>query len=775
MRLQYRGFDRAGLIEFDCDGAVVRNPFELALQATVGGTAALDYLRPAPDLVPRLFPLRFLPDPREDAAARAAMDWLLAHEVALGSRPDASVWHYDFEWNFRGEPIPAPWVSAFAQAYVVFAGLCWFRHDGDPAHLALAERAARGMCAPIRDGGTAHELAPGAVVFEEIPGAQPTHIFNAHLVALLALCELAAVSSDRAFHAAWQAGLRGYEALADQFDTGFWSTYDCAPAVEAVFQLCPDRDGIGVGKVTLRTGKRTVRLDLGDDAVFAPGPVRAAGIDWGPIVADRGRRLRTLRHGPTLHAEPVPTGTRQNTYLYLGDALGADGELHLEIEVSGPGGSSIGLGIRAAPEGLWRELPQRLVIGKDGTARVRIAPQVLRTPVGLAYHRYHILLLQELARASGHAPFAAAAERLLARQDAYRAELLAPKAAPPRLTRVYWSVNSACGLACKMCDFGVGNREASLYKALRPTEEKTVLAADLVIRRCLEARPDLEVVHFIGTEPLFHPDIPRMVREIKAGGIKVIVTTNGLRLDRMLAPVLAAGVDELWISIDGPPPVHDEIRGHAGLFDIIAKALRAERDALAAAKARGFRLCISCAISPLNHDVLADMVRATADLPFDLYWLTHLNYITPEIAAAHNARHGQYRIAPSTVTVPEMETSRVNPFVLYRALREAEREAIALGRSFESVPALDFLGVIEHYARPERPVGKPHCQAPSSCLEIASDGSASVMARCYQMALGNIHRQPLREIFAGGALSGFRAFLAQEGIQPPCLRCCGIM
>lgn len=775
MRLQYRGFDPSGLIEFDCDGAVVRNPFELALQATVGGTAALDYLRPAPDLVPRLFPLRYLPDPRDDAQARAAMEWLLQNEVPIGSRADASVWHYDFDWTFRGELVPAPWVSAFAQAYVVLAGLCWFRHGSDPAHLALAERAARGLATPIRDGGCAFELSPGAVCFEEIPSAQPTHIFNAHLVALLALRELAGVSSDPTHDAAFKLGLRGYEALADQFDTGFWSTYDCAPAVEVALQLLPDRDGLALGRVHARAGERRAELDLGHDDAFDQGAVRAAGIDWGPIQEVEGRRLRTLRHGPTLHAEPVPTGTRQNTYLYLGDAAVSAGMLRLDVDLRGPAGSSLGIAVRGAPDVVWRELPQRLRPTPTGRAQVEIPLTAMRAPVGAAYHRYHILLLQELARVSGHAPFTAKADRLLALWDRHRAEVLAPPPRAPKLSRVYFSVNSACGLACKMCDFGIGNREASLYKALRPTEEKTILAADLVIQRCLEARPDLEAVHFIGTEPLFHPDIPRMVREVKAGGIKVIVTTNGLRLDRMLVPVLEAGVDELWISIDGPPETHDDIRGHDGLFEIIRTALRTHADAIAKAKARGFRLCISCAISPLNHHLLGDMVRATADLPFDLYWLTHLNYITPEIAAAHSRRHPQYKIAASTVTIPEMETSRVNPFVLYRALREAEREAIALGRQIESVPALDFLGVMEHYGQPERPVGKPHCQAPSSCVEVASDGSVSVMSRCYQMDTGNIHTQSLRSIFLGETLTGFRSFLAREGLQPPCLRCCGIM
>ncbi|MFY9343803.1 MAG: D-glucuronyl C5-epimerase family protein [Planctomycetota bacterium] len=773
MRLHYRGPGPTGLIEFDCGGVAVHNPFEVALQAMAGETAGLEYLRQEPDLVPRLFPLRFLPDPRADEHARVAMAWLCEHEVRLTDT--ASVWHYDFDWAFGDQHLAAPWISAFAQAYVVLACLHWFRHGGDREHLERARRAAAGLITPIAAGGCSTVVVPGTLFFEEIPGSRPTHIFNAHLASLLALCELHADTADPAFRAAIDAGVRGFEALADQFDTGSWSVYDCARTADVALQLRPDRDGPALGRVALRAGGTRRVLELGDDAVFDSGAVRAAGIDWGDVIDVGGRRHRRLRHGPSRHSEPVPTGTRQNTYLYFGTIELDGGPVELEVDLHAPDGGSVALAVRSLPDGIWRELPGRLLASPSGTVRCALPVAALRQPVSAVYHRFHVLLLQELARVSGHASFATLADRFLAHWDRYRAEALTPPPRPPRLERVYFSVNSACGLACKMCDFGIGNREASLYKALRPTDEKTVLAPDLVIRRCLEARPGLEGVHFIGTEPTFHPDLPRMVREIRAGGIRVIVTTNGLRLDRALVPLLEAGVNDLWISIDGPPPVHDEIRGYDGLFQIIAGALTRHAEPIAAAKRRGLQIAISCAISPLNHHVLADVVRSTAELPFDLYWFTHLNYITPEIAAAHSHRHPQYKIAASTVTIPEMATDRVDPFVLYRSLRAAEREVKALGRRMSAVPALDFLGVIEHYGRPERPVGRPHCHAPDSCLEVASDGSVSVMARCYQMDLGNIHRSSLHDIFTGSTLGGFRGFLAQEGLQPPCLRCCGIM
>jgi len=73
-------------------------------------------------------------------------------------------------------------------------------------------------------------------------------------------------------------------------------------------------------------------------------------------------------------------------------------------------------------------------------------------------------------------------------------------------------------------------------------------------------------VDISGGEPLLLRDLPELVDVLLAGGCAVSVTTNGTHLARH-AETLAARVDALRVSLDGPDPVqHDRWRG-AGSFE----------------------------------------------------------------------------------------------------------------------------------------------------------------------------------------------------------------
>jgi uncharacterized Fe-S cluster-containing radical SAM superfamily enzyme len=56
-------------------------------------------------------------------------------------------------------------------------------------------------------------------------------------------------------------------------------------------------------------------------------------------------------------------------------------------------------------------------------------------------------------------------------------------------------------------------------------------------------------------EPLSHPNIVDMVRQAKALGLSVELITNATLLDKSLASQLIdAGLDMLWVSLDGAKP-----------------------------------------------------------------------------------------------------------------------------------------------------------------------------------------------------------------------------
>src|SRR5262245_52170463 len=128
------------------------------------------------------------------------------------------------------------------------------------------------------------------------------------------------------------------------------------------------------------------------------------------------------------------------------------------------------------------------------------------------------------------------------------------------------SVHSACNCRCVMCDIWKANadkREMSLDELDRHIDD---------IRRLHVQR-----VMLTGGEPLLHANLWALCDRLQEHDIRVTLVTTGL----LIAPhaaALARSVDEVVVSIDGPPGVHDAIRRVRGGFDRIARGLHALRE-----------------------------------------------------------------------------------------------------------------------------------------------------------------------------------------------------
>ena len=110
-------------------------------------------------------------------------------------------------------------------------------------------------------------------------------------------------------------------------------------------------------------------------------------------------------------------------------------------------------------------------------------------------------------------------------------------------------------------------------------------------------------------------------------------------------------MDEITISIDGPPDVHDAIRGRKGSFQRLYEGiekLNAARERTGRTKPR---VRISTTITDLSYNHLRDAVAAVAPLRPDIVNFGHLSFITDEMATAHNAVYaGEYSVAHSCIS-----------------------------------------------------------------------------------------------------------------------------
>lgn len=131
-----------------------------------------------------------------------------------------------------------------------------------------------------------------------------------------------------------------------------------------------------------------------------------------------------------------------------------------------------------------------------------------------------------------------------------------------QLTKIYIEPTTLCNLDCRTCIRNVW-------------DEPMGRMAESVFTRILEGinqispRPTV----FIGGlgEPLFHPQTIAMVEQLKRSGARVELITNGTLLtEKRSRQLVAAGLDVLWVSIDGATPEsYSDVRLGAALPKVL--------------------------------------------------------------------------------------------------------------------------------------------------------------------------------------------------------------
>ncbi|MDY7010746.1 MAG: D-glucuronyl C5-epimerase family protein [Planctomycetota bacterium] len=415
--LNAAGFDTSGVIVFSDGQKNVYNVFEVALQAMIGQEVYRPYKDGRAGLKPRYYDIRRLGDPGDRPGARAALDWLETH--GQSGPGDCLRWPYEFDVDFRGKRISAPWVSAFGQAYAVLAYLCWFRHTSEARWLDRAVAGAGLFGVPCADGGVAHVFSRQEICFEELPAAS-THILNAHLISLLALAEVSALSPDSQLQSLLEQGLAYLKNNWRAYDTGYWSRYDLPDRLELFVRLCPlaTEPKIFLGKAEMIVGEHLVAtLDMADESATGRGDCRASGIDWGAVFAKDAFRGRQIFFGPDLHSEPVPTGTRQNTYLLMrAKPDKSTGPVKLELEFFSENATGLDIQVRdlSCTDLAFRPLrPESKIALEKGLNRVRLPVDEgdLGEPLSAEYHDFHITILKLLADRTQNEQIRVIAER----------------------------------------------------------------------------------------------------------------------------------------------------------------------------------------------------------------------------------------------------------------------------------------------------------------------------------------------------------------------------
>jgi len=127
--------------------------------------------------------------------------------------------------------------------------------------------------------------------------------------------------------------------------------------------------------------------------------------------------------------------------------------------------------------------------------------------------------------------------------------------------------HSSCNCKCVMCDIW-----------------KDRQGLDLSVERLKGLMPELERLRvrrvcLTGGEPLMHANLRQFCDVLRDAGIGITLLSTGLLLERH-ASWLGESIDDVVVSLDGPPEIHDAIRRVRRAFELLARGVAAVRTAL---------------------------------------------------------------------------------------------------------------------------------------------------------------------------------------------------
>jgi MoaA/NifB/PqqE/SkfB family radical SAM enzyme len=301
--------------------------------------------------------------------------------------------------------------------------------------------------------------------------------------------------------------------------------------------------------------------------------------------------------------------------------------------------------------------------------------------------------------------------------------------------------HSRCNCRCVMCDIWKANRSGTSID-------------DATVEKLVEDFRDLGVslVALSGGEALMHPNLWHLCERLKSLPLKISLLSSGLLLERH-ADQIVRWCDEVIVSLDGPDPTHDRIRGIKGAFGATRDGLIALRRAKP-----GFPASARSVIQRGNFRDLPATVAAARSLGFD-----HVSFLAADLSSSAFNRPGGWDDERSgEVGLNAAETEEL------AAMIEALIKSPDIGFVRESPARLRR--IVAHY-RAANGLGEAppvSCNAPWVSAVVESDGT--VRPCFFHEPIGTLAEGSLPEIVNSPRARAFRSLLDISS-DPVCRSC----
>lgn len=290
--------------------------------------------------------------------------------------------------------------------------------------------------------------------------------------------------------------------------------------------------------------------------------------------------------------------------------------------------------------------------------------------------------------------------------------------------------HSRCNCRCLMCDIW------------KNTSVNEISAKELEAHLDSIQKLTVKWVVFSGGEPLMHSDLFRLSAMLRTRNIRVTVLSTGLLLNRN-ASRLAGGVDDIIVSLDGPPAVHDEIRRVPAAFAALQQGIQDIQKNNPA-----MPISARCTLQKKNHAYVQETAQVAKRLG-----LSSISFLAVDLTSeAFNRPTGwdEHRQSQIALSVEEIVTLR-------REFEGLSRTWCDTGFILESQDKLQR--IVSHFQAHLglcQPVA-PKCNAPWVSAVVEANGD--VRPCFFHPVIGSLRSNSMLQVLNGFEAQRFRASL----------------
>jgi MoaA/NifB/PqqE/SkfB family radical SAM enzyme len=302
--------------------------------------------------------------------------------------------------------------------------------------------------------------------------------------------------------------------------------------------------------------------------------------------------------------------------------------------------------------------------------------------------------------------------------------------------------HSRCNARCLMCDIWKANEtKVELSRAdLQPHVEEM-------------RRLGVERIIFSGGEALMHENLFALCELLSQLRVRLTLLSTGLTLEKH-APDVGRWFDEVTVSLDGPPAIHDQIRNVPRAYQKLAAGAKA-------AKAAGVRRVTGrCVVQRQNFRFLEETVEAARDAGLD-----EISFLPVDVSSEAFNRPGGWtdeRTEATALTTDEafelrdrIESLLASQTLAPRYIAESPAKLRSLAQYF-----LALRGVTTQR--------ETICNAPWVSAVIEADGA--VRPCFFHPPLGSLRTASLRDVLNSDESIRFRRSLDVKR-DPICSKC----